>query len=305
VQNSPRIKEIVVTGGDPFMSKDNMACTIDGLMEVEHVQTLRLATRTIAYYPEMFLSDDGEAAELSETEKPGAADAGKRMEVATHFIHPEEVSPQSLQIISELVRSGIAVYVQTPFLNDCNDEGPELVELFSLLRGAGAELHYIYIPCSPIHGNSVYWSPITKGLAAGNYLRAHLSDRVIPRICTATPIGKMDWHTSGWAVEPVEGNPISCGSAPPTPRIISSASRLWPTSLTTSGLMMRAPSMCSTWPNWGMKSSFWGPGRPGRPAEIRTVRFHQCHRCPWCRITPKNCPLHHPHRDPIPFRGFT
>jgi lysine 2,3-aminomutase len=40
----------------------------------------------------------------------------------------------------------------------------------------------------------------------GNYLRAHLSDRVIPRICTATPIGKMDWHSSGWAVEPVAEN---------------------------------------------------------------------------------------------------
>jgi L-lysine 2,3-aminomutase len=83
---------------------------------------------------------------------------------------------------------------------------PNWCELFSLLRGAGAELHYIYIPCSPIHGNSVYWSPISKGLAVGNYLRAHLSDRVIPRICTATPIGKMDWHTSGWAVAPVAEN---------------------------------------------------------------------------------------------------
>ena len=80
------------------------------------------------------------------------------------------------------------------------------LRLFSLLRGAGAELHYIYIPCSPIHGNNVYWAPISKGLAVGNYLRAHLSDRVIPRICTATPIGKMDWHTSGWAVEPVAEN---------------------------------------------------------------------------------------------------
>ena len=40
----------------------------------------------------------------------------------------------------------------------------------------------------------------------GSYLRAHLSDRMIPRICTATPIGKMDWHTSGWAVEPVAEN---------------------------------------------------------------------------------------------------
>ena len=207
VRNSPGIKEVVVTGGDPFMNRDNMACTIDGLMEVEHVQTLRLATRTIAYYPEMFLANDARLLNYLKQKNLELQARGKRMEVATHFIHPDEVSPQSLEIISELVRNGIAVYVQTPFLNDCNDEGPELVKLFSLLRGAGAELHYIYIPCSPIHGNSVYWSPLSKGLDAGKYLRAHLSDRVIPRICTATPIGKMDWNSSGWAVEPVEGNP--------------------------------------------------------------------------------------------------
>jgi L-lysine 2,3-aminomutase len=206
VRNSPSIKEIVITGGDPFMNRANMACAIDGLMDIDHVQTLRLATRCIAYHPHLFLKDDTALLRYVKRKNLALQERGKRMEVATHFIHPDEISPQSLMIITELVKSGIAVYVQTPFLNDCNDEGPELVRLFSLLRGAGAELHYIYIPCSPIHGNSLYWTPIAKGLAAGNYLRAHLSDRVIPRICTATPIGKMDWHTSGWAVEPVADN---------------------------------------------------------------------------------------------------
>jgi lysine 2,3-aminomutase len=206
VRTSPSIKEIVITGGDPFMNRANMACAIDGLMEIEHVQTLRLATRSIAYYPHLFLGGDGAYLDYLKRKNLELQHRGKRMEVATHFIHPDEISPQSLSIITELVKNGIPVYVQTPFLNGCNDTGPELVALFHLLRGAGAELHYIYIPCSPIHGNSIYWSPISKGLAVGRYLRAHLSDRVIPRICTATAIGKMDWHTSGWAVEPVAEN---------------------------------------------------------------------------------------------------
>jgi len=206
VANSPAIKEIVITGGDPFMNRENIASAIDGLMEVEHVQTLRLATRSIAYYPHLFLADDASMLNYLKRKNLELQERGKRMEIATHFIHPDEISPQCLMIISELVKSGIVVYVQTPFLKDCNDQGPELVRLFSLLRGAGAELHYIYIPCSPIHGNSIYWSPISKGLEMGSYLRAHLSDRVIPRICTATPIGKMDWNISGWAVEPVEEN---------------------------------------------------------------------------------------------------
>ncbi len=206
VNDSPSVKEIVVTGGDPFMSKTNMAATLDGLMEVEHVQTVRLATRSVAYYPDLFLKNESEYLKYLKQKSFELQRHGKRMEVATHFIHPDEVSPESLEIISDLVKSGIAVYIQTPFLSDCNDKGPELVRLFGLLRGAGAELHYIYIPCSPIHGNDIYWTPLSEGIDIAGHLRAHLSDRVIPRICTATPIGKMDWHTSGWAVEKVDGN---------------------------------------------------------------------------------------------------
>ena len=204
VKDSPSIKEIVITGGDPFQNRTNMATAIDNLMEIAHVQTLRLATRSVAYYPYFFLSDNAERLSYLKRKNLELQERGKRMEVATHFIHPEEISPQSLKIISDLARSGIAVYIQTPFLKSCNDKGPELVRLFNLLRGAGAELHYIYIPCSPIHGNSIYWTPISEGVKVGNHLRAHLSDRAVPSICTATPIGKMDWGSSGWAVEPVE-----------------------------------------------------------------------------------------------------
>ncbi len=202
IKNSPSVKEIVLTGGDPFLNRRNMSSAINGLAEIPHVQTLRLATRSIAYYPFLFQAHNGAMLKYLKSKNFKLQQRNKRMEVATHFIHPDEISPQSLDIITELVNSGIAVYIQTPFLKDCNDQGPELARLFSLLRGAGAELHYIYIPCSPIHGNSIYWTPLAKGLEAAHYLRAHLSDRIIPRLCTATAIGKIDWHTSGWAVEP-------------------------------------------------------------------------------------------------------
>ena len=201
VQSSASIKEIVVTGGDPFMHRANMEATIQGLMQVEHVQTLRLATRSVAYYPNLFLEEEGAYLNDLKCKNIALQKVGKRMEIATHFIHPHEISPESLEIIAEFVNNGIGVYIQTPFLANCNDSGPELVELFSRLRGAGAEIHYIYIPCSPIKGNSIYWKPLSYGIDMGAYLRANLSDRAIPRICTATPIGKMDWFSSGWAVE--------------------------------------------------------------------------------------------------------
>ncbi|MCF8079898.1 MAG: radical SAM protein [Desulfobacterales bacterium] len=201
VAQTPTVKEIVITGGDPFMNRKNLAAAVEGLMQIPHVQTLRLATRSIAYYPNLFYAGNSSLLKYVKAKNQELQMRGKRLEIATHFIHPDEVSLQSLDLITDFVNHGMAVYVQTPFLKDCNDQGPELVRLFSLLRGAGAELHYIYIPCSPIQGNRIYWTSIAKGIEAAHYLRAHLSDRVIPRICTATPIGKMDWHSSGWAVE--------------------------------------------------------------------------------------------------------
>ncbi|MBN2122768.1 MAG: radical SAM protein [Deltaproteobacteria bacterium] len=206
IARTPSIKEIVITGGDPFLNRANMQTAIDGLKEVPHVQTLRLATRAVSYYPHLFHADNDFWLNYLKMKNLELRQKGKRMELATHFIHPDEISPESLEIMTEMKKNGISVYIQTPFLKDCNDKGPELVRLFSLLRGAGAELHYIYIPCSPIHGNSLYWTTLSEGVHIANYLRAHLSDRVIPRITTATPIGKMDWYSSGWAVEPVEGN---------------------------------------------------------------------------------------------------
>jgi hypothetical protein len=103
VKNSPSIKEIVITGGDPFMNRTNMACAIDGLMAIEHVQSLRLATRSIAYYPHLFLGDNAELLNYLKRKNLELQECGKRMEVATHFIHPDEISPQSLGIITELV----------------------------------------------------------------------------------------------------------------------------------------------------------------------------------------------------------
>ncbi|MBW1749622.1 MAG: radical SAM protein, partial [Deltaproteobacteria bacterium] len=79
IQNSPSIKEIVITGGDPFMNPANMACAIDGLMEIEHVQTLRLATRSIAYYPHLFLSDDAKLLGYLKRKNLELQERGKRM----------------------------------------------------------------------------------------------------------------------------------------------------------------------------------------------------------------------------------
>jgi L-lysine 2,3-aminomutase len=58
VRNSPEIKEIVLTGGDPFMNKATLSMAVELLKDLPHVQSLRIATRSISYYPYLFFNNN-------------------------------------------------------------------------------------------------------------------------------------------------------------------------------------------------------------------------------------------------------
>jgi len=201
VRNHPAIREILITGGEPLLNKANLETAINDLMTIDHVTVIRIATRSIAYFPELFLKDEKALIRYLVDKNVQCRSHGKRIEIGVHFVHPDEVSIQSLEIISLLVQKGIQVYVQTPFLNGLNTEGETLGRLFTLLRQTGVKIYYIFTPCSPIHGTKEYWTPISKALEAQAYLRKNVSDRCIPKLCTATSLGKIEWHTSGFAVE--------------------------------------------------------------------------------------------------------
>lgn len=202
VGRQPRVEEILITGGEPLIHRKNLETALDGLMGIDHVRAIRIATRSVAYFPRLFLKNGGELIRYLESVRDRCRGLGKRLEVGVHFIHGDEVSMESLEIISRLSRCGIRVYLQTPFLGGINDNGPALARLFSLLAGAGCEIYYIFTPCHPIRSTRSYWTPIANALEAYGYLRSRLSDRSMPKLCTATSLGKIEWGSSGWAVEP-------------------------------------------------------------------------------------------------------
>jgi KamA family protein len=201
IKSCPEIKEVVLTGGDPFMNRATLTRAIDGLGGIPHIETLRIATRSVAYHPALFTARDGFWLDYLKRKQLELRQRGTSIEVATHFIHPDEISVRSLDLITELVGSGVPVYIQTPFLGGCNDSAETMAELFAQLRAVGAEIHYVFLPCSPIQGNARYRAPISSALETACQLRARLGDRAMPRFCTATAIGKVDWGTSGWVVE--------------------------------------------------------------------------------------------------------
>ena len=207
VRENADIREILITGGEPLLNMRNLETAVEGLLGIRHVETLRIATRSLAYYPHLFLHHGGRVITYLKSAHARCREQGKQLEIGLHMLHSDELSIQTLEIINDLTASGIPVYVQTPFLKGVNHRGPELGKLFNQLRQAGAQIYYIFTPCHPIHGTRKYWSPISLSLEAYQWMREHISDRCMPKLCTATPLGKMEWHTSGWAVEPCVSDP--------------------------------------------------------------------------------------------------
>lgn len=201
LRSNDHVREVVLTGGEPLMNRKTVEQAIYGLARIPHIETVRLAARTISYHPQMLRNHREFWMNFLIKAREDLAAVGKHLEVAGHFIHPDEATVPTLEVIAELARGGIPIYIQTPFLAGCNDDAGTLGRLFHELRLRGAEMHYIFFPCSAIKGNRRFWSPISTALHAANDLRAVLSDRAIPHLTTATRIGKIDWFTSGWAVE--------------------------------------------------------------------------------------------------------
>ena len=106
VRSSPEVTEVVLTGGDPFMNRSTLTCAVEGLLDVEHVRVLRLATRSLSYHPALFTQRDGFWLRYLKKARAEADAKDKRIEIATHFIHPDELSLRSLDLIAELVSFG-------------------------------------------------------------------------------------------------------------------------------------------------------------------------------------------------------
>lgn len=194
------IEEVLLTGGDALMHRRNLQAALEELAAAPGIHTLRIGTRTPVYAPFLLTVNDSVRIQRLLHWARRLEEAGKRLEVGIHLIHPDEVSPALLEWILKLTTGGIAVYVQTPLLAGINDGPGALTRLFRLLRGAGAQIHYIFTPCHPIRGNRRYRSTVAAGLAVARELRRELAERALPRISAPTAIGKLDWQLNGWVV---------------------------------------------------------------------------------------------------------
>jgi KamA family protein len=141
------VSDLLVTGGDPMVMrthhfKDYVSSLLEP--ELEHVQTLRIGTKALTFWPYRFVNDRDADDLLRFFER--LAKAGKHVALMAHFNHPRELEPKiTQQAIRRLRDAGVTIRAQGPLLNHINADAQLWARMWRKQVQLGIIPYYMFI----------------------------------------------------------------------------------------------------------------------------------------------------------------
>jgi len=130
--------DVLLTGGDPLVMDDSMIDAIlSRLSEIPHIKSIRVATRTPATVPQRITPELCEA--MAQYQELGR----RNLCLVTHFMHPYEVTPETVAAIKRIKATGIEVYNQQVF-TFANSRKFETSALRVVLKQIGVDPYYTF-----------------------------------------------------------------------------------------------------------------------------------------------------------------
>lgn len=118
------VTDILFTGGDPMvMNASTLEAYIKPLLEpeFEHIRSIRIGTKSLAYWPYRYLTDKDSDDIIKLFELVNKS--GKNLSVQAHFNHPRELSTHAVkEAITRIRKTGAQIRTQSPLLKHINDK---------------------------------------------------------------------------------------------------------------------------------------------------------------------------------------
>jgi len=139
IAKHPALREILVTGGDPFgMPDETLFGILNRLAAIPHIDLIRIGTRTPVTLPMRITPEL--ARRLGRLRKPGR----REVCLVTHVEHPYEVTPEMVTAINRLKRQGISVFNQNVYSFYVSRRF-EAAKLRMILRRIGIDPYYTFM----------------------------------------------------------------------------------------------------------------------------------------------------------------
>ena len=138
IANTPEINEVLITGGDPFLlSNAKIENLLYKLSRNKNITRIRIGTRTPVTLPQRIT--DSLVKDINHFHNPGK----REIIIITHFEHPYEITPQSMEAVQKFRRYGIDVYNQLVY-TFYNSKKFEAAALRQNLRLIGVTPYYTF-----------------------------------------------------------------------------------------------------------------------------------------------------------------
>ncbi|WP_378730461.1 KamA family radical SAM protein [Nocardia brasiliensis] len=141
----PEVSDVLVTGGDPMiMSTERLRAHLEPLLRVPTVRTIRIGTKSPAYWPQRFVTDPDADDVLRLFEQ--VVDGGRQLAVMAHFSHPRELDSDRTRTALRRIRgTGAVIYCQAPLIAHVNDDAATWAQLWRAELAQGAVPYYLFV----------------------------------------------------------------------------------------------------------------------------------------------------------------
>lgn len=193
IRERPEIRDILITGGDPFvLSDDKIEYLIRKLREIDHVEMIRFGTRTPVVLPDRITG--GLKKILSGRHRVP-------IWLNTQCNHPKEITEKTAKAVYDLLCCGVNVSNQAVLLKGINDDVETFRELHQKLLAVRIRPYYVF-HCEPAPGIDHFRTPVEKGAELiRDALRGHTTGLAQPLYVIDTHIGKIPLMPDYYTVE--------------------------------------------------------------------------------------------------------
>ncbi len=178
IKGKPLVRDVLLSGGDALlMSDDRLEYIIKELRAIDHVEIIRIGSRTPVVLPQRITP---ELCSMLQKYQP--------ILINTHFNHPNEFTPESREACERLANSGIPVGNQSVLLRGINDCVHVMRTLVNGLIWMRVKPYYIY-QCDLSRGIAHFRTCVSKGIEIIESLRGHTTGMCVPTFVVDAPAG--------------------------------------------------------------------------------------------------------------------
>ena len=148
LKQHPEVTDVLFTGGDPMiMSAKVFSAYVTPLLEADlpNLQTIRIGTKALGYWPYKFTSDPDSDDILGIFK--AIIKKGLNLSIMAHFTHPVELSTEAVkEAIQRLRAIGVQIRTQSPILKHINDKPEIWAEMWRKQVSLNCIPYYMFIP---------------------------------------------------------------------------------------------------------------------------------------------------------------